>query len=199
MRIKVMVCLLGCFLCAGVATQAQDFNRIDVFTGYSYARANPTGQPDPRFPEAPVSLPSFNMDGGDGSIAYNFKDRISGVFDFAGYRTSRLTALLPNYHGNMYTFLAGPKYSFRNATRFTPFSQLLLGAAHTDSGTYLEPNQTEFAMTIGAGFDVRLNHRFSLRPLQADYLVTHFRENDQLAPKRWQNNVRLGVGFVMHF
>jgi opacity protein-like surface antigen len=196
---KVVVYLLVFLFSAAVATRAQDLPKFDAFAGYSYVRANPENLPDPRFPGFAESLPSFNMNGGDGSLAYNINRWVSGVFDFSGYVTSRMTEGLPGIHGGMYTFLLGPKLSFRNSSRFTPFTQVLLGAAHTTSRTYLEANQAEFAMTLGGGVDFRLNHRVSLRPLQADYLLTHFRENDSLAPKRFQNNVRLGVGLVFHF
>ena len=199
MRLKVVVCLFVCSFGLALATRAQDINKIDIFAGYSYVRANPANQPDPSQTPVPQSLPSFNMNGYGGSLAYNFNGRISGVFDFERYITSKLTAPTGNLHGSMYTFLAGPKLSFRNATRLTPFTQVLVGAARSDSFVYLTGPQSAFAMTMGGGLDVRLSHRFSLRPLQADYLLTRYRENVGSSPNRWQNNARLGVGAVVHF
>lgn len=199
MRIKVVVCLFVCSFGAAFVTRAQDVNKFDVFAGYSYVRANPVNQPIPAIVTVPSSLPSFNMHGGDGSLAYNFNKNVSGVFDFAGYRSSSFYAPFPWIHGNMYTFLAGPKFSFPNSSRFTPFTQVLFGAAATTSRLYLTQNQTEFAMTLGGGIDFRLNHRFSLRPLQADYLLTHLKELDEFNPRRVQSNVRLGTGVVLHF
>jgi hypothetical protein len=198
-RIKVVVCLFVCSFAPALAMRAQDINKFDVYAGYSYVRANPANQPDPLQTPVPQSIPSFNMNGGGGSFAYNFNGRISGVFDLDRYHSSKLSAPLGNTHGSMYTFLAGPKLSFRNTTRFTPFTQFLLGAAYSDSFIYLRGPQSALAMTMGGGFDVRLSHRFSLRPLQADYLLTQFRENIDPAPKRWQNNARLGAGVVAHF
>jgi hypothetical protein len=201
--IKVAVCLLGCFFCTAIRTWAQDFNKVDVFTGYSYVRAHPANETDqPSVIFAPSPLPNFNMHGGDGSIAYNF-DRfnrcVSGVFDFSGYRTSQESALVPGWRSNMYTFLAGPRISFRNSSRFTPFTQVLFGAGASTSGLYFQSNQTVFAMTVGGGIDYRLNHRLSLRPMQVDYMLTHFKEGEDFYKRPIQNNLKVGVGLVFHF
>jgi hypothetical protein len=99
----------------------------------------------------------------------------------------------------MYTFLAGPKVSFRSASRFTPFTQVLFGAATSTSGLYFQTNQTVFAMTVGGGIDYRLNRRLSLRPVQADYMLTHFKEGEDLYKRPVQNNFKVGVGIILHF
>jgi len=51
------------------------------------------------------------------------------------------------------------------------------------------------SMTVGGGFDYRLSRRLSLRPIQADYLFTHFPNgtNDH------QNNLRLTTGLAVRF
>jgi Outer membrane protein beta-barrel domain len=196
---KVFVCLLGCFLSALPAC-AQNFNRIDIYTGYSYVRAHPANETDePTVKFVPSPLPNFNLHGGEGSLTYNFNKYVGGVLDFAGYQSSKLSALYPWQHGNMYTYLAGPRFSYRSSSRFTPYAQVLFGPAVTRSRLYFEQNQTEFAMTIGEGMDFRVNRRLSLRPFEADYLLTHFKEDDDFFTRRVQNNLRLGVGLVFHF
>jgi hypothetical protein len=42
-------------------------------------------------------------------------------------------------------------------------------------------NQTDFAMTVGGGVDYRLS-RLSLRPIEADYLMTRFKEFSEATP-----------------
>jgi len=75
----------------------------------------------------------------------------------------------------MWTYLFGPRVNYRHLGRITPFGQTLFGIAHTTSDVYLlGHNQTDFAMTVGVGFDYRLSHRLSLRPIQVDYLLTRF-------------------------
>ncbi len=195
MKTKIGMCVLSLISFLGATARAQEYSKFDLFTGFSYSRANPSG----------TTLPSFNMYGGEASLAYNANRWLSGVFDFAGYRTSELTALhvQPNgFHGNMYTYLFGPRISFRNSTRVTPFAQTLFGVAHVLNGTYLNGKQTDFAMTVGGGFDLRLSRRISLRPIQADYLLTHFNEFETFqfnTGNSWQNNVRLSTGVVFHF
>ena len=53
---------------------------------------------------------------------------------------------------------------------------------------------------VGVGFDVKLTHHIALRPLEADYLITHF-DNPfpNTAHRGWQSNVRLSSGIVFRF
>jgi len=81
MKLKVVVCSLGFLSFFAGLGRGQEYSKIDLFTGYSYVRANPSGT---------TGLPSFNMHGGEASLAYNANNWFSGVIDFAGYRTSRL-------------------------------------------------------------------------------------------------------------
>ena len=52
-------------------------------------------------------------------------------------------------------------------------------------------------MAIGGGVDFKLSHRFSIRPVQVDYLMTHFDELGLGAQN--QNNLRVSTGVVFHF
>jgi outer membrane immunogenic protein len=83
-----------------------------------------------------------------------------------------------------------------------PFGQVLGGAAHA-GGSLVEGNtpaadsSVVFASNLGGGLDLRFRpaSRFSLRLIEADYLVTLFHNghNDH------QNILRLGTGLVIHF
>jgi outer membrane immunogenic protein len=195
MKAKAAVCSLTFLSFFAVTLFGQEYStKVDIFAGYSYVRANPSVSP---------TLPSFNMNGGEASIAYNANSWLGGVFDFAGYRTSRLISMESvNFKGNMWTYLFGPHVSYRHLGRFTPFAQTLFGIAHATSDAYLEGNQTDFAMAAGGGFDFRLSRRLSLRPVQADYLLTHFKEFDEFtipSSRGTQNNLRLSAGLVFHF
>ena len=85
--------------------------------------------------------------------------------------------------GNVFTVMFGPRISWRDHDRFTPFLQVLGGMARADEVTLTAcnvpilaciplPTETAFAMTAGGGLDYKLNHRFALRLLQAEYLLT---------------------------
>jgi hypothetical protein len=57
-------------------------------------------------------------------------------------------------------------------------------------------------MSLGGGFDFRWSRRLSIRPIQADYLLTHFNEFETFqlnTSNSRQNNVRLSTGLVFHF
>jgi opacity protein-like surface antigen len=193
MKTKVVVCLLGFLSVLAATVRGQDYPKFDLFTGYSYVRANPSGT---------TTLPSFNMNGGEASLAYNATSWLGVVADYAGYRTSRLDFREgKDFKGNMWTYLFGPRISYRHLGRFTTFTQTLFGIAHATSGTYEEGNQTNFAMTLGGGFDYRLSRRLSIRALQADYLLTRFKEHDDFTftSVTTQNNLRLSTGLSFHF
>ncbi len=71
--------------------------------------------------------------------------------------------------------------------------------------TVVNPFQTSasknsFAMTVGGGFDYKINHRFSVRVIQAEYLYTHHGAECEFAVcynNTSQNNFRLDSGIVM--
>jgi len=47
-------------------------------------------------------------------------------------------------------------------------------------------------MAIGGGVDFKVSHRFSIRAVQVDYLMTHFNEFGTGAQN--QNNLRVSTG-----
>ena len=112
---------------------------------------------------------------------------------------------------NVFTLLSGPRISFRNHDRLTPFLQVLGGAARASEVTVNGcttsllaceplPEETGFALTAGGGLDLRLNHRIALRLFQAEYLVTRFQDpTSSTGENGWQSNVRLSAGIVFLF
>ena len=74
-----------------------------------------------------------------------------------------------------------------NATLNAAFTQVESGSG--SSGT------NAFAANLGGGLDLRLNHRFSIRLIEADYLLTTF--NNQSNNR--QNNARISAGAVIRF
>ncbi len=188
MRKRMVVSLLGFLsLCGGIA-HAQETPKIDVFAGYSYIRDNP----------GPTSGDSFSLNGGNASVTYHIKDWIGGVADFGGYHNGNI--LGTGADGTLSTYLFGPRVSYRSYRHFTPFAEALFGVAHAGAsigGGTLGSTQNSFAMAIGGGVDYRLTNRFSLRPLEVDYLLTRFSEGSPNT--QTQNNLRASTGIVIHF
>ena len=189
MKLKVLVSLLAFLSFCGVAAQAQDVPKVDIFAGYSYVRANPSTS----------GVSSFSLNGGSASVAYNVNNWLSGVADFGGYHNGNI--LGTNVDGTLSTYLFGPRVSYRHLGRITPFGQALFGVAHESGSlsgsTTITGSNNSFAMTIGGGVDYRLSHHFDLRPLQVEYLLTRFPEAGTGAQS--QNNLRVSTGIVFKF
>jgi outer membrane immunogenic protein len=187
MKLRIVVSVLVFIsLCSGIA-RAQETPKVDVFAGYSYVRENP----------GPTSEDSFSLNGGSASVTYHIKDCLSAVADFGGYHNGNI--LGTGVNGTLSTYLFGPRISYRSYRHFTPFAEALFGVAHAGASIAggASGSQNAFAMAIGGGVDYRINNRFSLRPLQVDYLMTPFPEGTP--NNQTQNNLRASTGIVIHF
>ena len=181
--------------------------KIEWFLGYSYLRAVPTLSEGNRM---------MWLNGGSTSLAYNFNRYLGLVADFGGYDDSQIrlngsgttASTVVNSSGTAYTYLFGPRLSFRSQRRITPFAQVLFGGIHASdvtlsagcagSGCTVLPVENKFAMTAGGGLDFRIHRRFSIRILQAEYLMTRF-ENSNTGAGATQNDMRLSSGIVFRF
>ena len=192
MKRKLVVCLLTFISLSAVSlfaasANAQDISKVAIFAGYSHVRENPSTS----------GIDSFSMNGGSASIAYNTNRWLSGVADFGGYHSNNI--LGTRVDGTLSTYLFGPRISYRRDSRITPFAQVLFGVAHIagSNGLAFSTSNNSFAMTIGGGVDYKISHRFSIRPVQVDYLLTRFNELGMGAQS--QNNLRVSTGMVFHF
>jgi len=181
--------------------------KVEWFLGYSFWRATPT--------ESSNRMAYLN--GGSTSIAFNFKRSVGLVADFGGYDNTKLTLLnstgttTVDADGSAYTYLFGPRFSVRRHEKFTPFFQALFGGAHASSvtisgctgGSTCTPlgSENAFAMMFGVGFDIKISHHIALRPIEGDFLLTHFNIPSSAGGqgKGWQKNVRLSSGIVFRF
>ncbi|MBB6147305.1 outer membrane protein OmpA-like peptidoglycan-associated protein/opacity protein-like surface antigen [Silvibacterium bohemicum] len=183
-----------------------DTPRIDLFVGYSYLRATPTLADGNRF---------VHLNGGETSIAFNLNRYLGLVADFAGYDDTQLRLTGPGANpnrvadsgGSAYLYLFGPRISFRNYSRVTPFVQALFGGVYASDVTLSGctgaactplPAQNAFALTAGGGLDIRVSRHVSIRPVQAEYLMTRFADTVTNAGDM-QNNIRLSAGLVFSF
>ena len=177
--------------------------KVDIFVGYSYLRAVPEDANGNRL---------VDLNGGSASVALNLSRYFAIAADLGGYDDTRLRLAGPGANppgvvdsgGSVFTYLLGPRLSFRNHSRVTPFAQVLFGAAHagevtisgcTGSSCTPLPAQTAFALTAGGGFDIRLARHISIRAIQAEYLMTRFSDPTTGAGNT-QNDVRLSTGLL---
>lgn len=191
--------------------QGDSTPRVELFMGYSFWRAVPDS----------TKNRIDGMHGGSTSLAYNLNRRVGLVVDFGGFKVDSLEftntgagftpSRVVDVKSNVFTVMFGPRVSWRDHDRFTPFLQVLGGVAHADDVTLVGCTapiyactpllkETAFAMTAGGGLDYRLNHRIALRLFQAEYLLTRFQDPTSLTNDHgWQSNVRLSAGIVLRF
>ena len=189
----------------------QETPKVELFLGYS------------RFGTGSNNTVTGNrmvdLNGGSASVAFNFNRYLGIVGDFGGYDDSQLQLTgtgvnLPftvNSSGMAYTYLFGPRLSFRNQTRFTPFAEVLAGGVDATAvtvnncagaGCALLPEQNTFAFTGGGGLDIRLTHRISIRAVQAEYMLTRFdgvANGVSTGSSAIQNDLRLSAGLLFGF
>ena len=193
---KATFVLLLVVACAPVAcladtpTLPDGPQHTEIAGGYTYIRANaPPGQ-----------CACFSMNGGSLSVAQPvYSPKFALLFDATVAHGSGISA--GGYNLTLSTFTAGLRYRPIPHSQWSPFGQVLLGAAHATgslvSGDTPAANDgsLKFASTIGGGLDYWLNNRWSLRVIEADYLYTTYsnRVNNH------QNSLRLSIGAAYHF
>lgn len=179
--------------------------RFELFLGYSYLRAVPAYAEGNRL---------VWLNGGSTSLAYNVNRHWGLVGDFGAYTNSQIhftggytgTVDVNNSNVAVTSYLFGPRLSFRNHDRITPFAQVLFGGVHANLVTLagctvnctVLPVQDSFAMTAGGGLDLRVHHHFAIRLIQAEYLMTRFASYTTGATGT-QNDMRLSSGIVFRF
>lgn len=183
---KIIVVITAVPLFALVAA-ATDFAREEAFLGYNFVRFNPNSG----------NFPSFNANGGGGQFAYNFSRWFGVVADVGAVTNGTLNQT--SVDTTVLNFLAGPRITFHNHSRFVPFAQVLFGGAYSTASTRISvlpggaiaggqfqsivnsdlpisarlvASNTGFAMMAGGGLDIRINKHVAFRPIGADYYLT---------------------------
>jgi opacity protein-like surface antigen len=182
------------------------YPKIELFLGYSYLRAVPAPSNGNRL---------VWLNGGSTSVAFNLSRYFGIAEDFGDFNDSRLELRGPGApstvvgsSGNVFTYLLGPRFSYRKHDRFIPFAQAQLGLIHasevtassgcTGAGCTLLPSETRFALAAGGGLDLRLHHHLAVRVVQAEYLMTRF-DDLSTGSTATQNDIRLSTGLVFRF
>jgi len=166
-----------------LAASATDWPRYEAFLGYSFVRFNPNSG----------YIPSFNANGGYGQFQYNVNRWVSGVVDAGAVTKGVLNGF--DISTTVASVTAGPRFTYRNHSRFTPFGHVLFGGAFSSAsvpvlGSVLPPglilpptgairarlttSDNGFAMFAGGGLDIKLSKHIAFRPVGADYYLARF-------------------------
>ena len=191
MRNSLCILLFGLAVTTAPAMWAQEkdqggqASRLELYGGYNYVRFNINASASVLQPPSQT----FNANGGGGQLVYNVNHWLGVLGDVSGYwATNGKTA------GAAMPYLFGPRANIRRG-KVTPFVQTLFGGILTSSGIATLGWQTHFAMAVGGGIDVRVSRHISVRPVEAEYLLTKI--PDGLNNR--QNNFRFGAGIVFRF
>jgi hypothetical protein len=169
----------------GLAAFAEDYSKAEVAVVYSYARFN----------AIPAYTSSYSLNGGGGSFDYNFTRYIGFKGEFTGYGSNNQSFLIPKgsqlcpegcsgtAQANLFTYLFGPQIGIRSG-KFRPYGHFLVGGAHSNLAANLynrvgytaRPSNDAFALAVGGGLDIAVNHSgtIAVRPAEVDYLYTRF-------------------------
>ena len=135
---KRYLILSSVLLSASVAA-ATDFPTAEAFLGYNWVRFSPDTPNTPNF-----SLPSFNLNGGNAQLAYNFRPSVGLVLDVGAVHAGGVFGIGNNLGVNqsgvdhtLVNFVLGPRYTFHRHSRWMPFAQALFGGARATSSTGL--------------------------------------------------------------
>ena len=177
--------------------------RFDLFLGYSNFREWTSGGNRIGW-----------LSGGSTSLAINANRYLGFVGDFGGYGANSFGPGAPptggqvNASGNVFTYMFGPRLSFRHE-RVTPFVQALFGGVHAGAVTLNScsgigcaplPSESSFTMAAGGGLDIALTHHVALRLFQAEYVLTDFKNPySSTGGTQRQNDMRLSAGLVFRF
>jgi opacity protein-like surface antigen len=195
------IVLTGLLLLAtGLSLAQADFPKVETSPAFMYVRT-------------PIANRDLNCAGAGGTLAYNLSSPLGIAFDGGGCKYFSNTFAAGNkVDGHLYTFLFGPRLTFRSHSPLTPFMDVNFGVARislTCKSSAAEcvnrtfgatVSKNAFALTAGGGFDLKLNKKIALRLIQADYLYTRFGNDCSLAVcgnSNSQNSFRLKSGLVI--
>lgn len=183
-----------------LSMMAQETPRAELFGGYSYLRTEGGG----------------GLHGWNASVAANLNKWFGLVVDFSGHYDSSsqtFSTTFPDgtvitgesdFKRNAHTFLIGPRFSYREHDRLTPFAHVLVGGTrqHIETDTIIRgpveqrfdfsDSNTRFVGSLGGGLDVKLTESIALRVIQADYQWTRLSGVTQ-------DNARVSTGIVFRF
>lgn len=186
---KRVLAILVASLPLALTAEATDFPKMETYLGYDFVRFNA----DSGF------VPSFNANGGNGQFGYNFWKWGGAVLDVGAVNKGLLNDRPVDT--TVIHFVAGPRFTYRNHSRYIPFGEVMFGGAYGTTSTQilaqpvvtppialpadgtiqnlngplslrLQGSHTVFAMMAGGGLDIKIGKHAAFRPVEVDYYLT---------------------------
>jgi opacity protein-like surface antigen len=206
---KTIVMIVAVFAFSFVAA-ATDYPKSELFLGYDFTRF---------YPDSPY-IPDLNANGGNAQFTYNFSKLLGATFDIGAVTKGTLNQ--QNWDTTALSFTLGPRFTYHNHSRFTPYAEVLFGGGYvttsTAVGNYVTPplatphglppnilfstrinaSQTGFNMLVGGGLDIKIFKRMSLRPIGVDYYLARM-PSTVTGNDTNHNNIRATAGINFLF
>jgi len=187
----MMALLVACAAPAAVA-QNDDYNKYDIFVGYSHNRVDVgIDDEDPDIDDIFDEREGFH--GFNASVKGNFHRYVGIKGDYAYHRKGFGVAGF-DVNTSLHTLVGGVEFKDNaRETKVKPFAHVMAGLAHSraDFEDIDDEDFTDngFAGVIGGGVDFRINDRVDFRAIQFDYNPTH-------GSGTTSHNFRVGIGLV---
>lgn len=180
--VAALCILVPAFAVAQGKGSGRDFDRAEVFGGYSFLSVDGNG----------TSRESFN--GWEASGALNLLRRLAVEADLSGYYKGLGTVQGVDVNAHDYLFAAGPRLNWKPL-----FLHSLIGVDHATASTSgpastVSVSQNAFAAVLGGGIEWNLSRHWAIRP-SVDYVLTRH----GIPTAVTQNDIRLGVGLAYGF
>jgi outer membrane immunogenic protein len=156
---------------------------VELGFNYTYIRAN----------APPAACGCFSMNGGGGNLVVNMPHGLSLVADLDATHASKINGTTQNI--TVFDYLAGPRYSYRTSSRFTPYVQVLLGGSEEISNYAFVQNSNAFAVSGGGGVSRVLNPHLAWNIVEVDYIYSRLPN----AVNNHQNDLRVSTGITLRF
>lgn len=126
------ITIIAAGLLSAFVAGATDIPKYEAFLGFTYVRANQFNQNT----GLGQAIGGFDMTGGSAQFIYNFNKYFSGVADVGAVTKQNVGVINADDTTTFYLF--GPRVSYRNKSRFTPYAHVLFGGATRDVSRHLD-------------------------------------------------------------
>ena len=151
---------------------------MEVGVDYAYLHAN----------APPAQCGCFSLQGVGGGFAINAVHGFSLVADIATANAKNVDGTPQNIR--ILNFLAGPRYSYRTHSRYTPYVQALFGRSLELSNYAIVQNKYGFALSGGGGVNRAFGRYVGWKIVEADYIHSQIYNGSN----NRQNDLRLTTG-----
>jgi peptidoglycan-associated lipoprotein len=147
----------------------------------------------------PANCGCFLLNGGSSEELFHVWKNFAAVAQVTGSRAGHIPHSQQGL--SLLTYMAGPRYSFLAAHRWTVYGQFLAGGIHGFDSYFPKDDirsggaSNSLAFAPGGGLEIGVRNWLSVRALEAEFLVTRLPNN----VNEQQHNMRISSGVVFRF